>query len=173
LEQLNEVGMHAIAKHESELTSYTLRCLLKIPGLKIYGSDDPSRSADRIGVIPFELIGMPHAKLAAILSFEGAIGLRNGCFCAHPYVLRLLGITQQEYLDHRSRLMQGDRSHLPGFVRLSFGCYNNRQDVDRLVEMLERIVQGDYRGEYIPHKPSGSYYPRGFTLEQLNPNFSF
>jgi selenocysteine lyase/cysteine desulfurase len=173
LEQLNEVGMHAIAKHESELTSYTLRCLLKIPGLKIYGSDDPSRSADRIGVIPFELIGMPHAKLAAILSFEGAIGLRNGCFCAHPYVLRLLGITQQEYLDHRSRLMQGDRSHLPGFVRLSFGCYNNRQDVDRLEEMLERIVQGDYRGEYIPHKPSGSYYPRGFTLEQLSPYFSF
>jgi selenocysteine lyase/cysteine desulfurase len=173
LEQLNEVGMQAIAAHESELTSYTLHCLLKIPGLKIYGSDDPSRMADRIGVIPFELVGMPHAKLAAILSFEGAIGLRNGCFCAHPYVLRLLGITQQEYLDHRSRLMQGDRSHLPGFVRLSFGCYNHREDVDRLVEMLERIVQGDYRGDYLPHKPSGSYYPRGFTLEELSPYFSF
>jgi len=173
LEQINEVGMQAIAAHESELTSYALHCLLKIPGIKIYGSDDPNRLADRVGVIPFELVGMPHAKLAAILSFEGAIGLRNGCFCAHPYVLRLLGITQQEYLEYRSRLMQGDRSHLPGFVRLSFGCYNNREDIDRLVEMLERIVQGEYRGEYLPHKPSGSYYPRGFTMEELNPYFSF
>lgn len=173
LEQLNDVGMQAIVAHESELTSYALQCLLKIPGIKIYGSDDPNRLADRVGVIPFELVGMPHAKLAAILSFEGAIGLRNGCFCAHPYVLRLLGITQQEYLEHRSRLMQGNRSNLPGFVRLSFGCYNNRDDVDKLMEMLERIVQGDYRGEYLPHKPSGSYYPRGFTMEGLNPYFSF
>jgi len=172
LQQLTEVGMEAVAAHEAELTSYALRHLKQIPGVRLYGSDDPERTAEQGGVIPFEVVGIPHARLAAILSFEGAIGLRNGCFCAHPYVLRLLHISQAEYQAHRERLLKRDRSHLPGFVRMSFGCYNTFEDVDRLVEMLPRVIAGDVRGEYLPHR-SGSYYPRGFELEQGTRVFSF
>jgi selenocysteine lyase/cysteine desulfurase len=167
LQQLNEAGMENIAAHEADLTAYALRKLNRIAGVRIYGSADPQRMEDRVGVIPIELQDMPHAKLAAILGFEAGIGVRNGCFCAHPYVLRLLGISHAEYLQHREQLARHDRSNLPGFVRISFGCYNNFEDVDRLVEMLERIAAGDYRGDYHAHPLSGSYYPAGFQLESL------
>ena len=173
LEQLSEFGMERIAAHEAELTRYTLTRLGQMEGIQIHGSADPNRLDDRVGVIPFEVVGMPHAKLAAILGFEGAIGLRNGCFCAHPYVLRLLNVSQEEFLTYRKRVLDHDRSHLPGFVRLSFGCYNNFEDVDRLVEMLERIVAGDYHGEYLPDRNSGSYYPKGFEMRELDRYFSF
>jgi selenocysteine lyase/cysteine desulfurase len=173
LEQLNEAGMEKVAEHEKALTRYALQKLGKINGVRLFGSTDPHRLEDRVGVIPFEVEGMPHAKLAAILGFEGGIGVRNGCFCAHPYVLRLLNVEKQDFLTHRQRVLNHDRSDLPGFVRASFGCYNNYDDIDRLVVMLERIVSGDYVGEYSPHKQSGSYYPKGFLYEDLAENFRF
>ena len=61
----------------------------------------------------------------------------------------------------RDRLA-GDKSDMPGMVRASFGCYNNTEDVDRLVAMLERISRGDYDGDYVLDRKSGEYHPRGF-----------
>ena len=40
---------------------------------------------------PFTVDGVPHALVAARLAAEDAIGVRHGCFCAHPYLIRLLG----------------------------------------------------------------------------------
>jgi len=173
LTRLAEVGMETIAAHEAELTRYALERLNRIQGLRLFGSRDPQRVAERVGVIPFEVIGVPHAKVAAILSFEGGIGVRDGCFCAHPYVLRLLNISPAEYQHFYSLVMDNDRSSLPGFVRASFGCYNNFDDVDRLVEMLERIIAGDYQGDYVLERRTGEYFPRGFERESLNRYFSF
>ena len=42
---------------------------------------------------PSSLEGVPHALVAARLSAEHGIGVRHGCFCAHPYLLRLLGLS--------------------------------------------------------------------------------
>ena len=90
------------------------------------------------------------------------MGVRNGCFCAHPYILHLLKVDGETYRRFHDRVLQHNRSNMPGLIRMSFGCYSNHADVDRLVEMLERIVRGDYRGEYIEEQSSGSFYPRGF-----------
>lgn len=94
LKILEAVGMDAIAGHEKELTTYALERIQQVPGLRLFGSCDPARVQDRVGVIPFLMEGIPHGKVAAMLSFEGAIGVRNGCFCAHPYLLNLMGIGQ-------------------------------------------------------------------------------
>jgi cysteine desulfurase/selenocysteine lyase len=167
LKHLSEVGMDAIAAHEAELTAYALKKMTAMPGLTVYGSTDPDFAPQRVGVIPFQVNGVIHGKVAAILGFEGGIGVRNGCFCAHPYVLHLLKVSHEEYNRFRGRVMQHNRADLPGLVRMSFGCYNNFEDVDRLVEMLERIIRGDYRGEYRVDERSGSYYPKGFDPESL------
>ena len=59
---------------------------------------------------------------------------------------------------------------MPGMVRASFGCYNNTEDVDRLIDMLHRIARRDYRGDYVLDRASGEYRPRGF-LEPLEEYF--
>ena len=171
LQQMKEIGMENIANHEMELTRYALKKLSQVKDLHFYGSTDLDHLNKRVGVIPFGIEGMPHAKLAAILGFEGGIGVRNGCFCAHPYVLRLMKISREKFLTHRQQVLNHNRADLPGFVRASIGCYNNQPDIDRLEEMLERIVVGEYQGKYSAHRSSGSYYPEGFKYEDLGKVF--
>ncbi|MCB9141901.1 MAG: hypothetical protein H6646_06450 [Anaerolineales bacterium] len=46
---------------------------------------------------------------------------------------------------------------------MSFGCYNNRDDVNRLLAMLERIARNDYAGDYRLDRQTGEYRPADFT----------
>jgi len=103
-----------------------------------------------------------HALVAAILGYEAAIGVRHGCFCAHPYVVHLLGLSEADTGSWRARMARGDKTDMPGLVRASFGCYNTTDDIDRLAEMLERIARGDYRGRY-RQMPSGEFVPEGLA----------
>lgn len=158
---LMDVGMDTIAAHEHELVVHALERLARIPGLRIYGETDPARAGEKVGVIPFNLEGRPHALVAAILGYEGGIGVRHGCFCAHPYVVHLLGLSARESAAWRAQIARGDKSDMPGLVRASFGCYNTIEDIDRLAEMLERITRDDYRGRY-RQLPSGEFVPEGY-----------
>jgi len=159
---LAEVGLDRIAAHEEELIVYALERLGAIPGVKIYGETDPARAAERVGVIPFNVEGFSPFLVAAILGYEGGIGVRSGCFCAHPYVTRLLGFSEEQAAIKRAQILSGDRTDMPGMVRVSFGCYNDVNDIDRLVEMLERIVAGDYQGDYRVEPSSGEYFPADY-----------
>jgi cysteine desulfurase/selenocysteine lyase len=165
IRQLTSIGMNKVARHEAELTAYTLRKLKSIPGIHLYGDTDPERTSDRLGVIPFNIEGVSHFKAAAILGFEFGIGVRNGCFCAHPYLLSLMGLNHEQAQDVRRRIMAGDRSDMPGLVRVSFGLYNTMEEVDILVEALPRIVKGEYKGNYYQDKASGEYFPEGWQVK--------
>jgi len=175
---LMAMGMEKVAEHEDRLTAYALERLSTVPGIRIYGPTDPTCSGDKVGVIPFNLEGRSHFLVAAVLGYEGGIGVRSGCFCAHPYVVHLLQLPATQQETWRDRVLGGDKSELPGMVRASFGCYNNQEDVNRLVDMLHRISRDDYRGEYRVHAPSGHVVPVGyeepfhefFLLEPYSPS---
>ncbi len=159
---LQEIGMDALARHESELTSHALRRMREIDGVEIYGQTDPDEAGERLGVIPFNVHGIDHIQVAAILSCEEGIAVRNGLFCAHPYISRLLGISSDEARRHRQEILDGIRISRPGMVRASFGCYNTIKEVDHFVDALTRIVAGDIQGEYEQDPATGDYWPRGF-----------
>jgi selenocysteine lyase/cysteine desulfurase len=160
---LMEIGMDNIAAHEEELVAYALKQLQTVPGICIFGECDPAAAGDKVGVIPFNLAGLSHFLLAAILGYEGGIGVRSGCYCAHPYVVHLLQLSPEESHQWRDQLLGGDRSNMPGMVRISFGCYNNFEDVDKLVVMLRRIAAGDYEGRYELNVATGEYRPAGYV----------
>ena len=169
---LRSVGMEAIAAHERELLAYAISRLKKVKNLTLYGlTDDLS---EKVGVLTFNIDGVHHALVAAIMGAEGGIGVRNGCFCAHPYVKELLKVTPEEDRVLTAEVLAGDKSRLPGMVRASLGCYNTREDIDALVSMLERIVRGEYRGHYVLDRASGAYraenfrpdYQKYFAFEQ-------
>ena len=172
---LDAVGMDSVAEHEYDLVSYAIARMKEIPGVIIYGPVDDDELRDKVGVISFDVVGVPHAKVAAILSVEGGIGVRNGCFCAHPYVKRLLKLSEEDSERLTKEMLDGDRTHLPGMVRASFGCYNNREDVDRLITMLQRIATGDFADDYELDSRSGTYWPKDFdyAFAEYFPHFSF
>lgn len=162
LRQLESVGMNAVADHEASLTAYALQQLSDIPGIHIFGDNRPERAGERLGVIPLLLEGISHFKVSAILGHEFGIGVRSGCFCAHPYILHLLKLTPQESNAVRERMLSGDRSEMPGMIRASFGLYNTKEDVDVLVKALRRVALGQYSGRYIQDTASGEYIPEGW-----------
>jgi selenocysteine lyase/cysteine desulfurase len=162
IRKLSQIGMEKVAQHEAELTSHLLSRLLEVPGIKIYGGSNPVEASDRLGVVPINLAGLSHFLVAAVLSYEFGIGVRNGCFCAHPYLLYLLGIDPFRAEQVRARMLAGDRTNMPGMVRISFGLYNTREEIDVLVEALKSIAAGEYQGDYIQDIASGEYHPRNW-----------
>jgi cysteine desulfurase/selenocysteine lyase len=162
IRQLESVGMTEVANHEADLTRYTLERLATLPEVGLYGDTDPHNALGRLGVIPLQLKNVPHFLAAAVLGYEFGIGVRSGCFCAHPYILHLLGLNNKEAAEVRRRMIEGDKSEMPGLIRASFGLYNTRQEVDYLVEALQRISAGDYKGKYTQDKASGEYSPVGW-----------
>jgi len=163
IRQLEEIGLEAVANHEAELTAYALKIMPQVPGLQIYGDSDPTRAKERLGVIPFKIEGYSHFLVAAILGYEFGIGVRSGCFCAHPYILHLLGLTTEQARAVRERMLAGDKSDMPGLVRISFGLYNTLEDVDALVEALTYIALGQYQGNYDQEPRTGEYTPIGWA----------
>jgi cysteine desulfurase / selenocysteine lyase len=147
-------GLQSIASHERELVRYATPRLAAVPGLKLYGP----RTGDRVGVLPFTVDGLDHAFVAAVLGFEHGIGVRNGCFCAHPYVGHLLGLGRAASSALLERVAAGDRRDVPGLVRVSLGCHNRAADIDRLVDALEALVAGRIRAAY-RQLADGSFTP--------------
>ncbi len=165
LQIVSEIGMDKIAAHEARLTAYSLKKMKKIPGMMIYGSIDESEVENRLGVISFNLLNKDHALVAAIMNYESGIGVRNGCFCAHPYIKCLLGVTVDENLQLEERILHKDRSLIPGAVRMSFGMYNDESEIDQFIEMIEKIARDEFKGKYIQEKCTGEYKPENFDLK--------
>lgn len=165
IQQLEAVGMDKVAEHEAELTSYALKKLGKIEGVLLFGNTDPGRSNQRVGVIPFNLKDISHFLVAAVLGYEFGIGVRNGCFCAHPYILHLLGVSNQAVDLVRQKMLANDRRENPGLVRASFGLYNTLEEIDRFGEALQKIIRGEYYGRYKQDRASGDFVPAGWTPE--------
>ena len=164
---LMEVGFEAIAKHERDLTAHALRRLAEIPGLSLYGDTTPVPGEDRIGVIPFNLRGVNHALLATALSWEGGIGVRSGCFCAHPFIQKLLGLDDAgaAELSRRFQVLAGDRRALPGLVRMSFGVFSTEMDVEAAAELLNQIAREGLRGTYHYDDEAGEYRAEGHVVD--------
>lgn len=147
LDFLRGIGMEKIRDHEVELLDQLVPGLQAIPGVTVLG-DAPVE--DRVGAIGFTVEGVHHGLVSTILDNEFGIATRNGCFCAHPYLVRLLGIGH-EVEELRQHLREGGSTRDPGFpgaVRASLGAYNTTEEVERLIDAVSHIAKEAWQGSY-------------------------
>ena len=154
--RLREVGMDAVAEHERRLATRLWSGLVTVPGLQTL-SLWPG-APDRVGVAAFNLDGYRDEELATLLSAEHAIGVRHGCFCAHPLMTRLLGVPDATAERLHAELKAGGSPDLPGAVRASLGLGTTAADIDcprrgavrdrptRRPPRGGRLTQGDTNG---------------------------
>jgi selenocysteine lyase/cysteine desulfurase len=155
---LTTVGMDRIAEHERALLARVNAGISGLPGVtRLQLWDGPT--VDRLGVVTFAVEGMHHALVAGALSAEHAIGVRHGCFCAHPYITHLLGIDAVAADSVRSSLRRGERAGIPGAVRASFGIGTTTRDIDAFVAALGELVTSGPRLEYRQHDHTGDFLP--------------
>jgi cysteine desulfurase/selenocysteine lyase len=124
VEYIESVGFDYITSHEKMLTEYAIGELQKIDGLTIVGpsfnlSSDRGGDPHRIGVISFALNGVHPHDVASILN-EYGVAVRAGHHCTMP-LMKLLGI--------------------PGTTRASFGVYNTKSDVDKLLMAVQKVIK--------------------------------
>ncbi len=131
---LEEVGFDAIAEHEKKLNKRLIDGLKKFDNIIIYG--DSENIDDRVGVVSFNFTDINSYIIAAKLADVGGAATRRGAFCAHPYVWRLMGISDEEAASFENCIDM----KTPGMIRVSFGIYNTEEEVDRFLEILGKLI---------------------------------
>lgn len=131
---LEEVGFDAIAEHEKKLNKRLIDGLKKFDNIIIYG--DSENIDDRVGVVSFNFTDINSYIIAGKLADVGGAATRRGAFCAHPYVWRLMGISDEEAASFENCIDM----KTPGMIRVSFGIYNTEEEVDRFLEILGKLI---------------------------------
>lgn len=112
LDYVSSIGIETIAAHEHELTQYAMKRMKEIEGLRIFGE-----AGQKGGVISFLVKDIHHFDMGTLLDRLG-IAVRTGHHCAEPLMHRL---------------------GIEGTVRASFALYNTFEEVDHLVEGINRV----------------------------------
>jgi selenocysteine lyase/cysteine desulfurase len=155
---LSGFGMDGIAAEEIELANYARRALSRVPGIIRYAMW-PTADVVRLGIVTFNLTGYWHSLLAAILSAEFGVGVRHGCFCAHPLMVELIGVNEARADHIRADIASGHKDRIPGAVRMSMGLGTTQEDIDYLVAALESVARDGPRWRYRVLEVSGEYVP--------------
>jgi selenocysteine lyase/cysteine desulfurase len=154
---IGEIGWPSIIDHDRRLAARLRNGLASIKGVRLLG---PGLETETLPVAAFTIEGVPHALVAARLSAENAIGVRHGCFCAHPYLVRLLGLSKSDVAAYREEMLGGDRSKMPGAVRASAGLSTSDEDLEDLLVAVERIADGgDSPVTYFQDPRTGDFSP--------------
>jgi len=160
IETLGELGFDEMLHHEVELGAALHQRLSRIPGVGVLGGSDRPGASPRLGLASFVVGGVHHGLVAAALSHEWGIAVRNGCFCANPYVFHLLHMNKQAVDAVESEVTAGHRKALPGAVRASLAPYNTPGELDRFVEGVTHIAQGRLKATY-EQAVDGTFSPAG------------
>jgi cysteine desulfurase/selenocysteine lyase len=116
IDYMNGIGIENIETHERELTRYALERLQEIEGVRIFGPTDANK---RDAVISFLVGKIHHLDMGTLLDRLG-IAVRTGHHCAEPLMHRL---------------------GIQGTVRVSFAMYNTKEEIDTLVNGIQRVSQ--------------------------------
>ena len=158
IDELEAIGWGAIQEHDRTLAGRLRGGLAAIDGVHLLGPG--AAGGATVPLAAFNVDGLPHALVAARLSAEYGIGVRHGCFCAHPYLLRLLGLTPAAVDDYRSAVLGRDRRALPGAVRASAGINTSESDIDRMLAAVGELASGRPAPvTYFQDTATGDYRP--------------
>jgi cysteine desulfurase/selenocysteine lyase len=113
VDYLKAVSLEAVWAHEKRLADYALERMGEMPGVRVIGPPVDQRC----GVVSFTVESVHPHDLAQLLDREG-IAIRAGRHCAQPLHTRL---------------------GLAATARASFYLYNDRQEIDRLVEAVQKV----------------------------------
>ena len=114
LNYVQDLGLDAIAAHEADLLQYATQCSQEIKTMRLIGT-----ARHKAGILSFVLDGIHPHDIGTIIDHEG-VAVRTGHHCAMPVMQRF---------------------QLPATVRASFGMYNTRSDIDRLMLGITKVIE--------------------------------
>ncbi len=114
IKYLTEIGMDCIYEHEKGLLDYATQEIKKIEKVKIIGN-----SSDKASVLSFVIDSIHPHDIGTIMDKHG-VAIRTGHHCTQPIM---------------------DFYEIPATARASFGIYNSKQDIDRMINSIEKTIE--------------------------------
>ena len=114
IEYLTEIGMEDIYKHEKDLLDYATQEIKKIEEVKVIGN-----SSEKASVLSFVIDSIHPHDIGTIMDKHG-VAIRTGHHCTQPIM---------------------DFYEIPATARASFGIYNSKQDIDRMINSIEKTIE--------------------------------
>ena len=114
IEFISDLGFNTIAEHENYLLEYATQEILKIEGVKIYGT-----SEKKSGIISFNIEGIHPYDIGVLLDKMG-VAIRTGHHCTQPIM---------------------ERFNIPGTARISLAIYNTKEEIDVCIESIKKAKQ--------------------------------
>ena len=131
---LSTIGMDKVQAHEQVLIKKLITGLQKLPKVIIYG--DTVNISDKTGVVTFNFHDINTEYISQRLAKYAGIDTRRGAFCAHPYVWRLMGISDKTAKGFENCTDE----NTAGMVRISFATYSTEADIDYFFEKMPAVM---------------------------------
>lgn len=156
-EVIASYGWDKVISHEKNLIKSLIKSLYNIPKINVYIPADKYLKEERIGTFVFNIEGYHHSLVSAILENEYGIETRAGTICNHHLVRNWIKVTDQEQKEIERSIKTGNRLATYGIVRVSLGVQNSKNDIQRLINALHKIVTKGPNLSYIPVKEEEIY----------------
>jgi len=114
IEYLTKIGMENIYKHEKDLLDYATQEIKKIENVKVIGN-----ASDKTSVLSFVVDNIHPHDIGTIMDKHG-VAIRTGHHCTQPIM---------------------DFYKIPATARASFGIYNSKQDIDEMINAIEKTIE--------------------------------
>jgi len=114
IEYLTEIGMENIYRHEKDLLDYATQEIKKIENVKVIGN-----ASDKTSVLSFVVDNIHPHDIGTIMDKHG-VAIRTGHHCTQPIM---------------------DFYEIPATARASFGIYNSKQDIDEMINAIEKTIE--------------------------------
>jgi selenocysteine lyase/cysteine desulfurase len=150
-----EMTVEAIQAREKELLSYLFDRFDRIEGLTLLAG----HLRDRIGAISFHIKGVHYNFVVQLLNDLFGIQTRGGCSCAGTYGHYLLHMDKESSQKTSTKVVAGDKSQLPGWIRLSVHPTFSDADMIEICDAIEHVALfwQDYEKDYFYEKGSNRF----------------
>jgi selenocysteine lyase/cysteine desulfurase len=138
------IGPVRVIDHDTALAARAQARLGRHPRISVLGPT----AARRLAILSFNIEGLHHDLVSALLDHLFGIQNRAGCACAGPYGHRLLGIDAARSDRYRREIARGNLGVKPGWVRLTLPYYASEEDVDYMLSAVELIA--DHGDHFVP-----------------------
>ena len=141
-----EVGAETIQQLEESFVQQALASWSRNPRLLLLGNPD----LPRVSIVSFGIrhplearpVGMLHPNfVVALLGDLFGIQARSGCFCAAPYIHRLIGFDRETSAAHEAEVRRGHEGIKLGFVRLSFNYFISETVFEYILEAVDFLAE--------------------------------
>ncbi len=141
----DQIGAETIEGLDERFRKRAFAAWAKNPNIEILGNLD----APRLAIISFVIRrgekALHHDFVVSLLNDLFGIQARGGCSCAGPYGHRLLNIDIEHSRSFEKVVMKGVNGLKPGWVRLGFNYFFNRQTVDYIIEAVNMIADEGWK----------------------------